>query len=178
MSSHAKGILTLIWERRTRIIIFAVIITISLLLFRGAISIKDNSAAIAANTEATKHNTESTKQLVQRLQVAVDDLKEDNAQQTRFIECLLTLNGRGNLAREEIRSQCEETVNATGGSSGIRTSPSANTNTPQFESPKQPQPPQSPTPPEEQNPPIATEDNDGIIVGLPLLPLIHIPSPF
>lgn len=58
--------------------------------------------------QSTKDTLDNTSTIIKNLQQAVNDLKADNQRQTRYISCLLALQGRGDLVAPDVQNQCEK----------------------------------------------------------------------
>lgn len=63
---------------------------------------KENQQLIAN----TKKSVDNSSTIIKNLQQAVKDLKTDNEHQTRFISCLLALQGRPDLVAADVQAQC------------------------------------------------------------------------
>lgn len=72
----------------------------------------------AQNQKDNRILLENTKVIIERLEkqnkalrAGVEELKADNARQTRFIGCLLAIHGEGTLVSDGVREQCEKMSN-------------------------------------------------------------------
>lgn len=54
----------------------------------------------------TKQSVDNSNTIIKNLQQAVKDLKTDNEHQTRYIACLLALQGRPDLVPMDVQDQC------------------------------------------------------------------------
>lgn len=153
-------------NRNTGFLILSVIIIFGL----STLGFQKDSESILKDTRTTTKNTEK---IIKDLEIAVDDLKADNARQTRFIECLLAFHGASELISQEVQDQCERM------SANVELEDVTRPQTTPSVSVTQTTPGLTQTPPTspEDNTPTPPVDNEGIIINLPLLPEIYIPSP-
>lgn len=77
-----------------------------------------------ATVEQTKLITQDTKSIIKNLEIAVKDLKEDNARQTLVIQCLLVVHGEEQFVTEDATQACAKIQ-----TSAQSTTPPTQTNT-------------------------------------------------
>lgn len=116
--------------------------------------------------ENTKTAAQNTEVIIKNLAEGVEDIKNDNQRNTEYLNCLLAAHDLGTFNISNCKATADSMVEHQHTSPEPQPSPAPSSPTPTVS------PSQTPsTPP-------TTPDNDGIIVDLPLLPVIHIPSPF
>lgn len=129
----------------------------------------DAAADAAEQAEAT---TEQLRRFTEAVAGAVDDIKDNQEEQTKLIICLLATHGANITITPVDEDKCRALVFEARKKPTQPEPQTQQNNTSQKgsgESPKPKEPKQS----EEPEQP----DNDGVIVDLPLLPKVHIPSP-
>lgn len=143
---------------------------------------------VAANTAklvtATNHLVENQGQVLTAIKGVTDDTKITAEQQTAIIICMLQVPV--NQRTTNLQQQCRDSAltNEPSTSNNSRQTPQSSLESQSSASNSSPVPSSSssnPTPnnpPPQSNNPQPEEDNEGVIVDLPLLPEIRIPSPF
>lgn len=130
----------------------------------------------------TNEKASSTGVRVEDIEKAVDDLKADHDGQDALLTCLFNiLAQQDRITRVQVEGCVIETAvpktsggTAPSGQGGGTSQPQGSQTSP---SPSQPTAPSNPAP---SNPPPTAPpppDNDGVIINLPILPPVHIPSP-
>lgn len=141
------------------------------------------AASIAQDTRAVVDRTQVIAQDVKKilcentpleecdLEQAVKDLKKDNERQTNMISCLLVIIGESEFITPEAEARCQE---------GIDSPSTQPTPKPQNKAPSENKNDNTnkPSPSGNGGGGTSEPDNEGVIVNLPLLPEVHIPSPF
>lgn len=139
--------------------------------------------AINANTQAiqqgktTNQLIKGQNQILSSIKAVTKDTNLTAAQQTKIIICMLQVPVAQRTTDTE--TNCRTQANAAVSSVGIpvETPASSSDNNVVVSSPQSA--PTTPTPqPIIPQQPAPKPDNDGIIISLPLLPHLHIPSPF
>lgn len=136
-----------------------------------------NTAATesAAAAVAAKNASENSEIIIANQQRDIETVKSELASLKRFSACLLALHDAGELASGDVEAQCDRMAANVELNDVTRAQPS----TPTQSSTQAPSPGNSQGNGNSENtPPATTPDNEGVIVDLPLLPRIHIPSPF
>lgn len=129
--------------------------------------------------QETQQQVQGTSATVADIKAAVLDLKADNAKNT-IILCTIILSQDVELSKKDIKKVeaiCEQKVQeraegtAPSNQAGASSQSQGSSSNPSSSSNNKPKPNNS-QPDNSQKP-----DNDGVVLDLPLLPRVHIPSP-
>jgi hypothetical protein len=133
----------------------------------------------------TNNDVNAGVSVVNEIQAAVKQLEADHDGQDALLQCLVNLFiEQEQISRVDVDQCVIETSVPTPTQTGGGTEPSSQGDTSvqsagSLDSPNHDTPSPTPSLPENPQSPTPEEpDNDGIIVDLPLLPELHIPSPF